>query len=171
MDNYDQVIPKTPTTPPAFIQTIPVEKFICDRKFLYQGRILSCDSNLDADAERLRSIVQTTPAALKELDTYQKNRKEAVIHAYIGSVGLLTILTTFIISREMTDGNGNPTKEGTIIRNIGSLSGIAIAGGSFFLGLRALSQNEKHLGQAVKNFNDAHSDQPIELQFSTGVSF
>ncbi len=145
--------------------------FRCDREFIYNGKKLNCDSNAKPDGEGLRAVVQDTPSAVNELDTYQDNRRSIRNAAYVGSVGLLSALAGLLISRQFTDSAGNISSTGSSIRNIMGIGGFSLFGGSLIYALTVVKTNESHLGAAVQNFNTAHPDHPIELQFSTGLSF
>lgn len=159
-----------PNRPPPLKQPEITDSFRCERRLLYQGKILTCDSNVQRDAERLRPIISDVPPALQELDTYQTNRQNVRTAAYVGSVGLLIALGGLLVSRSFTDSQNNLTDTGTKIRGYTLAGGLGLTGISFIYGLSILTTNESHLEHAVTNFNHVHPDNPIELQFTTGFS-
>jgi hypothetical protein len=163
--------PKQPTPPRALKQPHMIDTFHCERRFLYKGKVFACDSNVQRDAERLRPLMIDVPPALKELDTYQKNRQNVRTAAYIGSIGLLAALAGTLLSRNFTDQNGNVTGTGIALRNYSLAGGLGLTGFSLVYGLSILSTNESHIDNAVRYHNQAHPDTPIELQFTTGFSF
>ena len=105
------------------------------------------------------------PISIDELNIYQSNRQRVKGLAYVGSTGFLIAALGYFISKGY-EGNAR-----VAVRNIGILGGLAIASGSFIYGFTTLQTNEEHLGKAVKAYNQARPDRPIELQFSTGISF
>lgn len=159
------VLPRQPTAPPALSVNKPSDAFICRRAYTHLGKSYSCDSHLGWDGENLRPILQDSPEALKELNEYQETRRRVRSLAYVGSVGLGIAALGLIGSRAYEGG----TK--IVVRNIGVFTGLSIAAGSFIYGYSTLQSNEEHLGRAMQLHNKAHPDHPIELQFSTGVSF
>jgi hypothetical protein len=221
-------IPQSPTAPPALSQPKIIDMFHCDRTFVYKGKALTCDSNVQQDGERLRPILEDTPEAMEQFTTYQRNRRNLKNVAYMTSVGVATILAGYLISRppvpDVTIRNGgylvlagagiaigslayalapvskdddthmtkaayilgvgiasilagylldHPPLEGGTIKPGGYLvlSGLTFTIGSFAYGLSLSRTNETYLGSAIKEYNRAHSNQPIELQFSTGIKF
>jgi hypothetical protein len=166
-------IPKNPTAPPSLTQQIPLEQFHCERRFVYQAKALDCDSNVQRDGENLRPILQDTPAAVAELDTYQHNRRTLRSAAYVASAGLLVALVGFFATRgdnnfrDFSPGGNGALRPAAYLM----LGGAALAAGSFVYGFTVYKTNETHLGNAVSEFNKTHPGNPIELQFSTGISF
>lgn len=92
-------IPRNPTAPPSLAQPAPVNPFSCQRTFVFQGEALGCDSNVQQDAERLRPIIQGVPAAVEELNMYQRNRRTMSQSAYITTLGVGVMLAGFLLSR------------------------------------------------------------------------
>jgi hypothetical protein len=165
-------IPKTTTAPPSMLQHAPVDPFHCERNFVYQGKILDCDSNVARDGERLRPIFRDTPGALTELNAYQRNRRNLRIAAYTTSLGFVMFLAGFVISQPPFQNFGFPLSQMSI--NTGGyfvLSGLGLSVGSFAYALSLSRTNEQHLRESVDQFNQAHPNQPIELQFKTGFTF
>ncbi len=157
-------IPKRPSAPP-FLQTEgPSEIFKCERVMIYRGKPLSCDSYMRQDAERLRPILSSVPPAINELNLYQANRRKVTTLAYVASAGLVLALASRLIPQ---------SPEGTLVsaRDVTLIGGLGVAGGSLLYGLSFLRTNETHLGNAVEYYNRAHPRDPIELQFSTGITF
>ena len=133
---------------------------------MYRGKLLDCDSNLDQDGERLRPILKDVPAAVAELDQYQHQKAKIRRLAYAGGVGLGMILAGFLASRLTKNAE---TSRDFRVMGIGG-GGIVIAI-SLLSGLASLNSTSEHLGNAVKEYNQARPSDPIELQFSTGIEF
>jgi hypothetical protein len=158
-------IPKHTTTPPALSRTAPPDVFSCQRHFIYRGKTLDCDSNLHWDGEKFRSIVHEVPDAVAELDAYQANRRSVQTLAYVGSLGLLSVLVGFFGAR---------TKDGTDAARFRTLfmgAGLITMGASTGYSLYLLNSNESHLGNMIQSYNQARPADPIELQFGTNFSF
>lgn len=165
-------IPKTPTAPPSFSRRIPEDPYPCKRKILYQKQVLGCDSNLGRDGEKLRPILQGVPEAEAELDTYQKNRKKVQTLAYFGTAGLLIYIGSRIISNTyMQNKDGTYTENGLRFRTVTFWGGLGLTAGTVAFGFATLSQNEKHIENAIQKHNQARPGTPIEIQFSTGFTF
>jgi hypothetical protein len=162
-------IPKKPSAPPTFDtpKAPAVDSFQCPRIYVYRQKRLNCDSNLGWDGENLRTIIQDTPSAVAELDAYQKNRREVQSLRYVGSLGLAAMLAGFIAGKVMDQND----PDRIAVRNGLTFGGGAVLAGSLAWGLFAVDANDAHLGRAVRNFNQTHPTDPIELQFSTGVDF
>jgi hypothetical protein len=158
-------IPRTPTAPPSFTRNVPPETTNCERRFMYKGRLLACDSNLRQDGERLRPIMREVPAAVAELDSYQRNRRRVQTLAYVGTAGIATAAIGSILSRQLE----HPTS--VTVRNLTVVGGLALTAASVIYGFGALRANEAHLSNAVKHYNTARPEDPIELQFSTSLTF
>jgi hypothetical protein len=162
----DFQIPEQPTAPPALAKRVPPKRFTCQRQFLYQGKLLELDSNLYTDAEHLRPIVNDVPPALASLNRYQQGRRNVRILAYTGSLGLLMLVGSYLLSRQQ-----DSKTTGRKIRQIGMGSGLLIASGSLVWGLSVMATNEHHLQDSVNRYNEARPNDLIELQFSTGFRF
>lgn len=165
----ESTIPRKTTSPPMLGAAKPPnpDNFRCPRLFSYRGKVLNCDSNLGWDGENLRPIIQGVPDALAELDEYQNNRNKVVALRYVGTAGVVLMLTGFILGKTM-DVN-NPDR--VTIRNLGVIGGATMAIGSFAWGLAIIKGNESRLGRAAALYNQSHPKDPIELQFSTGLRF
>ncbi|MBL7714888.1 MAG: hypothetical protein JNL01_05430 [Bdellovibrionales bacterium] len=161
-----QNLPRQPSAPPMITPVKKPNVIRCTRKYVYQGRTLDCDSNLDRDGEGLRPVLNQVPASIAELDSYQKKRKEIMKLSYAGGVGLLAILGGSLSSRLTSDPNS--AKD---LRTAGIASGVLILGVTLITGYTSLRSTQSHLNEAVKKYNDAKPGDPIELQFSTGVDF
>ena len=144
---------------------IPPNTNPCRRVYLYRGQLLDCDSNLSLDGERLRPIIQRVPEAVTELNVYQSNRRFVNKLAYTGSAGIVLMLAGFLVGRQVGGGTG------ILLRNIGYAGGLVLTGGSLIYGVSLLTTNEQHLGEAVRHYNAAYPNDPIELQFTTGINF
>lgn len=126
---------------------------------------MECDSNLEADAAKLRPLFRDVPQALAELELYQQTRKDVRALAYTGSLGLLVVLGGLVASRAL---EGPKAAE---IRSVTAVMGLSLAGVSLFSGLTRLKTNERRLENAVDIYNQARPSDPIELRFSTGFTF
>lgn len=154
----EETIPDQPSAPPSLFKKVPPETFHCERFFIYEGKTYGCDSDVRPDGEGLRAILQDTPAAASALNAYQKGRSSLQNTAYIGSLGILVLIAGAV-------GGGGTGKQ------IMLLSGTAIFGGAFLYGFTSLKANEANLNRAVELHNQAVPDKPIQLQFSTGITF
>lgn len=135
----------------------------CKREFLYEGQLRRLDSFDCKNAEHLRPLIQGIPQAVAELDAYQKNRKNLVGAAYIGTIGLVAMILANNLLRN--------DKVGDLGENIARYGGIGLLGGSALFSLVILQTNESHLTKAVTYHNQANPDRAIELQFSTEFTF
>jgi hypothetical protein len=162
-------IPKTPTAPPSLLQAIPVDPFHCHRIVVYQGKPIDCDSNVRRDGDNLRRIIKDVPAAIAELDTYQKNRRNLKYTAYAASAGLLVTLVGYFGSRG-DHGFRNANSQLTPAAIV-ALSGLTFSIGSMAFGFYLYESNESHLTEAINDYNLARPNAPIELEFKTGMHF
>ncbi|MBI3534408.1 MAG: hypothetical protein HY072_02835 [Deltaproteobacteria bacterium] len=160
---------KTPsvlkTPKPLFLKPPAIKAFGCQRKYLYEGKVLECDSNLSRDGENLRPILSQVPEALSELNIYQKNRRNIKYLSYLGTLGL-TVMGLGLIFQ-----SGKTGSEAVLIRNLVFFPGVMLAGGSFIYGFVFLTANEEHLVRAVDTYNDANSEKQIELRFTVELTF
>lgn len=164
-------IPQSPSAPPSLSQQAPTDLFHCERKFVYQGKTLDCDSNIQRDGENLRPIIQDVPAAISELDAYQRNRRTLRKTAYVASLGVLAMIAGYFATH--ATGNGKFRNDDTSLRTLSYLvvGGAVLTAGSFIYGFTLYKTNESHLGNAINEFNQARPNTPIEIQFSTGIRF
>ena len=151
-------IPHQPSAPPQLFERTAPDTFRCQRFFVYQGKTLGCDSSLHADAEKLRPILSSVPEALSDLNNYQRTQRWLASTAYVGSAGLVLLLAGLF------GGGGNGKK-------IMYLGGGSIFLGSIAFGLTEMRINEGKLGDAVNTYNRAKPNDPILLQFNTGIVF
>lgn len=165
-----EAIPKTPSAPAFVAPVTPVDPFRCERNFTHKGEVLGCDSNIRLDGEKLRPIVQSVPEAAAELDLYQRNRLSLRNAAYIGTLGVVVMIAGSLLSLNYRE-NGVATDTSNAIRQISLIGGGTIAAGGFLYGLSANQGNETHLQNAVGHYNKANPQTPIQLQFSTGMTF
>lgn len=159
-----QGIPTSPSVPTLRTQKRTMNILKCERQFLYRGKRFECDSHLEADAERLRPVLAQVPAALAQLNEYQKIRKDVKKLAYAGGLGFLLII----------GGSLAGSASGTFAsdaRTIGVGGGIAILATTLITGLASLQASENRLDRAVEIYNRERPQDPIELQFSTGFQF
>jgi hypothetical protein len=151
-------IPHQPSAPPQLFERTAPNTFRCQRFYLYQGKTLGCDSGLHADAEKLRPILSMVPEALADLNDYQSTQHRLSNTAYVGSAGLLILLAGFL------GGGGNGKK-------IMYIGGASMFLGSLIYGFTEMRANEGKLGDAVDAYNLARPNDPIVLQFNTGIIF
>lgn len=159
-------IPKKPTAPIPLPQKAPIDAFHCQRFFVYKEKVLGCDSNIRLDGEKLRPILGDNPAAIAELNEYQKSRMGIQNAAYVGTAGVFVMLAGWVISSRVA----NPSTS-TAISKLTFFGGAGIIASSFIYALSSIRTNEQHLGNAVSLHNEAHPHSPIELRFSTGINF
>ncbi|OFZ19872.1 MAG: hypothetical protein A2X94_14520 [Bdellovibrionales bacterium GWB1_55_8] len=175
-------IPAKPSAPAPFAPPRPVEPFRCERYVLYRGQQIPCDSIVRQDAERLRPIIEDVPAAVLELNKYQKNRRDIRKAAYFGTAGIVLATAAFFISQQYHDSASELQQQGDTsgaqaqssksdIFKALTWGGLALTGGTIVFGISLLRTNELHLGNAVREFNDARPETPIELQFTTEIRF
>ncbi|MEK6705567.1 MAG: hypothetical protein AABZ06_07245 [Bdellovibrionota bacterium] len=148
-------IPKEPTVPAQLPAPVTMDIFTCERRFLYHGKELNCDSNVRQDGERLRPIISSVPDAVAELDAYQRNKQRIRIAAYAGTLGLATAIGGFFIYKQ----ESHPLV----------IAGAGVATGSLIYGLTTLRHNETHLINAVNIYNNHHPGDVIELQFTAEI--
>jgi len=164
----EKAIPKKPTIPTQLIQHRPTDHFHCERIYLYQGREMSCDSNVQFDGEKLRPILKNVPAAIHELNTYQENRHEIKTSAYLSSIGFLIFAAGFLIGNRIGSNPDNVHK-GQVIKDLTFFGGGWIAANSFFYSLGLMRSNEDHLVNAVEYYNQSNPNSPIELQIRVSM--
>lgn len=155
----------TPSAPPRVAPVSKVTPFGCKREYLYQGDTFSVDSIHRQDGEGLRPLLTPVPQALQELEAYQQNRRSFQQAAYVGTAGIGMILLGSLAKNLAS----SPT--GDTLQQVGLWSGVAMILGGLTYSFVILSNNEAHLGLAVRNFNAERPNQPIELQFETGIKF
>jgi hypothetical protein len=159
-------IPEQPSTLPVFARSRPSAPQECDRFFVYQKKKILCDSNLGKDAEALRPILSQVPEAVSYLDKYQRRRRQLKTSAYFGTVGLALLLTGLLAPKISNQPNTQQT-----IKNVSKIGGLGFLTATGIFGIIILSTNEANLGQAVQIYNQKRPNDPIELQFSTGILF
>ncbi|MBY0470044.1 hypothetical protein K2X30_02675 [bacterium] len=146
--------------PAPLRQPTPQDHFDCNREFLYRGNVLKCDSDRAADGAGLRPILSPVPNAISELDAYQKSRNSAKIFGYTGTLGVAAVAGGWIAGHQIQGDRG------IIVRNTVAGIGVLLLVGSLLGGLILLNISENHLYDAVKNYNTAKPNDPIELRFS-----
>ena len=156
----DEALPQKPTAPPLMQKRTFLDTFACDRKALYKGKSIGCDSVIRRDSENLRSILLKKPVALAELDAYQDGRRNRYLPAYIGTAGIAIAGIGWIIGHQF-EGS-----QGIAIRNSIAALGLATTASSTFYGLGYLRGNESHLSNAVVLYNRGNTSDPIEPQFT-----
>ncbi|HAR44171.1 MAG TPA: hypothetical protein DCS07_16325 [Bdellovibrionales bacterium] len=157
-------IPEAPSRPPELAVGQPLDPFRCEREFIYQGERIQCDTMIRQDGERLRPIIREVPEAVAELDQYQRNRRNIRSAAYIGTAGILVMIAGSLLGRVNRETS-------SFTRNFVTYGGLTLTAGTVLYGISTLQSNEAHLGNAVRIYNEHRPNRPIELQFTTDVSF
>lgn len=152
-----EVIPDLPSRPPQLTQEAPPLLFSCQRRLLWKGQEIPCDSPLYRDAENLRPILSPVPQAETQLDAYQRTRREVRRLAYVGGAGLLLVVSSFIVPGWI---NSSQTQNSVRYGLLGVGSFIAFS--SFFYGLGSLDGNEVKLANAIDSYNAAAPQGTIE---------
>lgn len=165
-EEQEKDIPRKPSMPPDLVQRTPPPFSHCERYFVFQGKKIECDSAVGGDAEMLRPIMRDVPAAIAELDAYKRANKNVRIAAYVGTAGILATILGGVISHPIVDSSGTLQPGGYI-----TFTGIALAVNAVIYGLSLVKTNEVHIGNAVRYYNQAHPEKPVELLFSTQVHF
>lgn len=158
-------IPQTTSAPPPLARKAIPKVHTCQRQIVYRGQVLNCDSHLHWDGERLRPILQNVPEAISELDIYQKNRRKVQTLAYTSTLGLILIGAGIFLGRNLASADR------LAIRNVLAGTGAGITAGSVIYGFTLIRTNEEHLSNSVNIYNDKNPKDPIELKFTTGISF
>lgn len=161
----DLRLESAPSSPNLMKPTTLLKRYGCRRVFLYKGKLSSVDSYNRVDGENLRPILSLVPDSVSELNEYQKNRRKVITGAYVSSFGILLVLSSIIIS-----GHLHPPRKNQV-RAIGMISGLTLSIGSAVYSLAILRLNESRLPKAVEKYNQVRPDDPIVLQFSTGLLF
>ncbi len=159
----EKKIPKAVQAPRSLVRPIPIDPFNCQRTYTLQGKTYSCDSLLYRDGEKLRPLFEGLPDAISELNLYQKNKRIMTGTAYVSTIGILVFL---IANTFKGDSSERTPPLGWV-----AYSGLALSAGSFTYGFVLGKTNEKHLKNAIEFYNQAHPDEPIEIQISTTFSF
>jgi hypothetical protein len=160
-------IPLKPTAPPSLRQRSSTDVPHCERYYLLKGKRFECDSEIGKDALRFNSLMADLPYAMSELETYRENRKKIRMAGFVGSIGIFTMLSGFLMSHPPLDQYSGAIRPGGFV----ILAGLAIVANSFIYGLSMLRANDLHIANAVQNYNSVHPNQPIELEFSTQFDF
>lgn len=164
-EEQEAEIPKNPNPPPPLAQKSPSILPKCERFFKYRGKLLHIDSMTEKDAAGLRSIVNTLPAAVAELDEYNAVKKKTEIAAYATTLGLVAMVTGILISRP-------PIKGGQIQPGgYPLLGGLGLVLFSVPYSFIVTNTNESHLDRAVELYNAAYPQDPIRLEFKTSIHF
>jgi hypothetical protein len=145
-------VPTRSATPELGPSKIPHDILRCERNNDYKNQAYPCDSPVSADGEGLKRLLQTVPAAQKELELYQENRRSREITAYTGMAGIVlaTLVPRFFEQKH---------EKNTFIA-----VGLTMTLGSLAYGKSRLNENEHHLSRAISYFNEANPDAPITLK-------
>lgn len=141
-------------------ETLPETKFQCHRSFSYRGQNLPCDSSLNTDAEALKPILERSPEALSDLESYQKNQKRIQTLAYVGTLGVILFASNVIFSN-----SSERTEEKKNVDSIIRYTGLGITLGSTLFGISFLRNNEQNLFNAVDTYNKQFPKDQIQLNF------
>lgn len=175
-------IPTRPSAPPRLGLTPKVPAYACKRQILVGVQAIPCDSFTQRDGERLRPYLAEVPEALAHLDVYQRNRRTLNWLPYLGSTALLIafagILTDRIgeITTSQLDPAGNrmrliPADTSRIIRNLSVGLGAIVLVGTFSYGFLTLTLNERNFDNAIKKYNQAKPNAPIEIKVEGTMFF
>ncbi len=132
---------------------------------------MSCDSYVRADGEQLRPILAKVPEAESRLNEYQASSRSLQNWAYVASAGLAVLIGSLYVGSKLTDGQGKISSDGKTLRMVGGVVGLAVFGFSLGYGFIRLEDNESRLGEAVGIYNAAYPADPIQLQFTAGITF
>lgn len=152
-----------PKAPPKLGQTNDITPPGCNRTFTLNGATQRVDSQR-CDGEHLRPHLLDVPGAINLLDEYQETR-DIRFSGYVGSIAVLSLISSFWISRLAYEGE----KEQVIVRNIGIATAATLGAIAFGYGFYVLISNEGRLRDAVDLHNQQKPDHPITLEL--GVSF
>jgi hypothetical protein len=114
----------------------------------------------------LRTILESTPEALDELDAYQSGRNSIKFAAYTGTAGIAIALASGLIANLIVPDENKQGERDAATRVV-RLGGLGITLGSVVFGLSHLRNNEEHLNRAIIKYNTTHPDRPIEVLFRT----
>lgn len=118
------------------------------------------------DAQELLEILKSVPSAASEIQLYRDQLEKIKLTSYLGSLGLLAVITGLLMDRPLTQPDGSLRPGGYL-----ALAGGGISVGSLILGFSWMKANEVHLSRAVDAYNAVYPERPIELQFSTHFDF
>ena len=162
-----EVAPTSPNAPGSFSVPTQIKDLGCERVFKQEEKLVSVDSYYRRDGEHLRPYLEDLPEATHQLNIYQSRRHSAKIAAYTGTLGIAIFVASIFLKNRYDEGEVLHTT----FKHVGLFGGLGLAAGSFAYSFGVLQTNEKHLNNAVKIYNDAHPDNPIEVEVSTGFSF
>ncbi|NBU21017.1 hypothetical protein EBS43_06350 [bacterium] len=160
-------IPTQPSQPPMFVKPEPHFVPPCARFCILNHRKFEVDSFLAVDAERLKPVFEDVPQAMSELQTYQNNRAQLRTSAYLGTAALLLLGTGLMMQRTPVDVNSGVIQPNGYLILTGATLGI----GTIVHLISTLATNDLHIEHAIKYYNQAHPEKPIEPLFSTGIHF
>ena len=160
-------IPTLPSQPPPILR--PHNQILppCARFCVLENRKFEIDSFLGSDAERLKPIFDDVPQAMTELRVYQANREQLRTSAYLGTAALVLLGTGFFINRMPVDASSGVIQPNGYLM----LTGATLAVGTIVHLVSTLVTNDRHIGNAIHHYNQAHPDRPIDPLFSTGIHF
>jgi len=139
----------------------------CERYFTHDGKKLECDSQQGLDAGRLRMIVHEVPESVAELDAYYRTQKNIRYVAYVGTLGIVSVILGSIMSNPIAASSSGGLKPSGYLTIIGA----SLVTGAFIYGFGMSRTSEAHVGKAVEYYNKKYPDRPIGLEFDTSVHF
>jgi hypothetical protein len=142
-----------------------MNRFVCQRTFLYRGEFQNVDTPESRDGGGLLKVVRSVPEAEAEILDYQRRRRNAGISAYTGTAGLgLFFLAGFLA------GKISPSNQDALSPKL-KLAGAAIALGGFAYSFTLIRTNESRIERAADAYNKANPNDLIELQVQASWTF
>ncbi len=137
--------PATPSKPLSLYRS----ESGCRRSFTYQRQDYPLDSGRRQDGEGLKKILVSNPEAYRLLTQYQSGAATNPVPAYIGSLGILTLIAASFAPAQLSTDYHNQK----LIRYGFAATGIITVGLAYFLHQWGLKKNELELVRAVETFN------------------
>ena len=169
-------IPTRPSAPPKLGLEPKIPAYACKRQILVGGVSIPCDSFTQRDGERLRPYLTEVPESLASLELYQRNRRSILWLPYVGSAALLVAAAGILTDRfgEITNSSNQrliSVEDGRIIRNVTMGIGAIVLVSTFSYGFFTLTLNERNFDNAVKKYNQAKPNAPIEIKVEGTMFF
>lgn len=122
----------------------------CTRYYSFRSRIYPADSSRKKDGEGLRQVLKSNPDAVALLNDYQATLKSPPWPAYIGTVGIATLIAGSLAAEHL--GATKVRRNNIRWAFIGAGSSVIL--GSYFYSYRRMKNNEKTLDRAVDTYNN-----------------